>query len=340
MPLTQVQPGMLGTPQPYNFKNRWINGNMAINQRGGTVTATGSEPYSLDRWKGADVTSGVFTMQQASDAPTGSGFQYSLQATVTTAAASISAGDYAFLRQVIEGYNSADLAWGTASAKTITVSFWVKSSVTGTYSLVLINEATTQCYPATYTINAANTWEFKTITIPGSTTGVWGSTNGIGIYCDFSLATGSNYTKTPNAWSSSLALGATGQVNWLLTNGNTFYLTGCQFEVGVSATTFDFRSFGTELGLCQRYYEVATIPSSDSIWVGALGFSSSYFVYWNYKVTKRAQPIVTLGPSASWGGATASIFPGRDATQFYHPTTAFFVAGTSGVVGTIANAEL
>lgn len=246
--------GTAGTGGAIGFKNRWINGNMAINQRGGTVTATSSEPYSLDRWKGADATSGVFTMQQSSDAPTGSGFQYSLQATVTTATASIAAGDYAFLRQIIEGFNCVDLAWGTASAKTVTVSFWVKSSVTGTYSFTVINQATTQCYPTTYTINAANTWEFKSVTIPGSTTGTWGSTNGIGIYCDFALATGSSYTNTPNSWATSLALGATGQVNWLATNGNTFYLTGCQFEVGTAATNFDVRSYGTELALCLRYY--------------------------------------------------------------------------------------
>lgn len=256
MALTQVQPGMLGTPQPYNFKNRIINGAMVINQRGGTNTAAPGGTFSVDRFRGYANGGGVFTLVQSSTVPTGAGFVNSNLLTVTTADSSIGSTDYYSYSQDVEGYNIADLQWGTASAKTVTASFWVNSSVTGLYALALINSDGSRCYPATYTITAANTWQFVSVTVPGCTDGTWQSTNSTGLVARFDLGSGSSNNGTANAWNTAGSYAGcrtSSTVNWIATNGATFYITGVQLEVGVTATTFDYRSYTTELQLCQRY---------------------------------------------------------------------------------------
>jgi hypothetical protein len=237
------------------MRNRLINGAMVISQRSGTsaVTIDGGATYGVDRWKGEDGTDGAFTIQQTTTAP--AGFNNSTKITITTADTSLGATQYSYFGQIIEGYNFSDLGWGTANAKTVTLSFWVQSSVTGTYTASFINESQNRSYPATFTISVANTWEYKTITVAGDTTGTWvGATNGSALKLYICMGTGSTYTGTGNAWAGSLFFNATGSVNLIGTNGATFYITGVQLEVGTQATSFEYRQYTTELQLCQRYF--------------------------------------------------------------------------------------
>jgi hypothetical protein len=257
--------GQFNSASSMGFKNRIINGAMVIDQRnaGASVTInTAASTYTIDRWnaygQGSD---GVFTVQQSSTAP--SGFTNSLAVTVTTADASIGAAQLYTIGHKIEGYNIADLGWGTASAKSVCLSFQVRSSVTGTFSGSLKNSNGTRSYPFTYTISVANTWEQKTVTIAGDTTGTWLTTNGIGLTLTISLGSGSNRLATAGAWAAGNYDGATGAVTLISTNGATFYITGVQLEKGSTATSFDYRPYGTELSLCQRYY-YRTTPGSVS----------------------------------------------------------------------------
>jgi hypothetical protein len=246
-------------PNTFGFKNRIINGAMVIDQRnaGASITQNGTYPqYSLDRWLIYGPTTSKFTVQQNAGSVTPpAGFSKYLGVT-SLSAYSIVASDIYEIRQGIEGFNTADLGWGTASAQTVTLSFWVRSSLTGTFGGALGNEAVTRGYPFTYIINSANTWEQKSITILGDTTGTWvGATNGCGINIYFGLGVGSTYSGTAGAWAGVGYYSATGATSVVGTNGATFYITGVQLEKGSTATSFDYRSITTELQLCQRYYE-------------------------------------------------------------------------------------
>jgi hypothetical protein len=251
---------------PYVLKNRIINGDMRIDQRnaGASVTINSSTgAYTLDRWDGrGEVSQGVYTMQQSSTAPTG--FNKSLLVTVTTADSSLASGDNYYFRQIVEGFNISDLGWGTASAQTVTLSFWVRSSLTGTFGGTITNASTsTRAYGFTYTINAANTWEQKSITITGDTTGTWNTDNSGGMFINFSLGANADRQTTANTWSaisSVIITGATGEGSIIGTSGATFYITGVQLEVGTSATPFERRLYGQEFFLCQRYY--ASLPAT------------------------------------------------------------------------------
>jgi len=257
MALTQVDQGLLGTNAQYTgFKNRIINGSMTIDQRnaGASVTVT-TFAYTLDRWYADMTAASKFSVQQNAGAVTPpAGFSKYLGIT-SLAATSVGAGDFYTVGQVIEGLNTADLSWGSASASTITISFWVRSSLTGTFGGALNNSGGSRAYPFTYTISAANTWELKAVTVAGDTSGTWLTTNGAGIEVKFSLGVGSTYAGTAGAWTGSNKFGATGQVNVVATNGATFYITGVQLEKGSTATSFDYRPYGTELVLCQRYFQ-------------------------------------------------------------------------------------
>ena len=238
-------------------KNLIINGDMRIDQRnaGASLTVnTAAVVYSVDRlFTYGQASDGVFTVQQVTDAP--SGFINSVKATVTTADASIGASQLYILSHKIEGNNIAHLDWGTANAKTVTLSFWVKSSLTGTFSGSLKNHDGSRAYPFTYTISSANTWEKKTITITGDTTGTWLTTNATGITLSFTLGSGSSRLGTANTWNAANLDGATGTTEVIATNGATFYLTGLQLEVGENATPFEYRMYSQELAMCQRYYQ-------------------------------------------------------------------------------------
>jgi hypothetical protein len=234
------------------FRNRIINGDMRLNQRGWTSAAV-TDAYTVDRWYVGEQTDGAITAEQSTDAP--AGFINSLKITVTSTDTSLSATQYSICRQIIEGTNVADLGWGAAGAKTVTVSFWVRSSLTGTFGGSLVNDGFNRSYPFTYSISAANTWEQKSVTIAGDTSGTWLTTTGRGIRVHFSLGSGSDYTGTAGAWAASGLFGATGETNLLATNGATWQFTGVQLEVGSVATPFERRPFGQELALCQRYYQ-------------------------------------------------------------------------------------
>jgi hypothetical protein len=246
-----TQNGGAYSTQP-TFRNRIINGNMAIDQRnaGASVTPANND-LCPDRYKHIITQTAKYSAQQVSDAP--SGFTNSLKIT-SLSAYSIIATDIFAIAQRIEGYNIADLAWGTADAKTVTISFWVKSSLTGTFGGAFRNNAANRDYPFSYTISSANTWEQKSITLPGDTTGTWVTNNGIGIRLSFGFGVGSTYSGTAGSWAASNIVSSTGATSVVGTSGATWQITGVQLETGTTATDFENLQYTTQLQLCQRYY--------------------------------------------------------------------------------------
>jgi len=250
----------------YGFKNRIINGAMVIDQRnaGASVTPTTDGQYTVDRMQVYISAASKFSVQRDSTVYP-SGFTYSAKIT-SLAATSLAAGDYYCFVQPIEGFNVADLGFGASGASTVTISFWVRSSLTGTFGGALRNGAANRAYPFTYTISSANTWEQKTVTIAGDTTGTWATGNTQGMAVIFGLGVGTTNSGTAGAWAASGYISATGATSVVGTNGATFYITGVQLEKGSTATSFDYRPYGTELQLCQRYYQksyaIETVPAS------------------------------------------------------------------------------
>jgi len=281
----------LATQNALGVRNLIINGDMKIDQRnaGASVdtTSTGNSTYSVDRWAYIVSVVSKFTLQQSSDAPTG--FNTSLLITSSSAYSSLNT-DYLNIRQMIEGVNFAHLGWGTANAKTITVSFWVKSSLTGSFSGSLQNSAFSRSYPFTYSISSANTWEKKTITIAGDTTGTWLTTNGIGCRLNFNVGTGSDYLGTADSWSSSNLRGVTGTTALTATNGATLYITGVQLEVGDTATPFEHRPYDMELARCYRYYYKYTDGASKGIGNSSNFTNANSFTFIDLKCSMRATP--------------------------------------------------
>ena len=232
------------------FKNRIINGAMTIFQRG--TAATADSQYSVDRWRFVKTNDATESTSQNTDAP--AGFINSLRNTVSTGDATIGAGQYSGFEQSIEGLNVADLAWGTANASPVTLSFWVRSSVTGQYTGSLRNNDSSRKCPFNYTINAANTWEYKTVSVIGDTTGTWLTNNGIGITVALYSALGSNFLSgSAGVWGGGFGCGT--PVNGIASNGNIFAISGVQLEKGTVATSFDYLPYTTKLQLCQRYYQ-------------------------------------------------------------------------------------
>jgi hypothetical protein len=292
------------------FKNKIINGNMTISQRWGTSanTPVAGITYTVDRWHlNLSQASKVSFQQDAGSVAPPVGFKDYIGLT-STSAYSVVSGDYASLRQSIEGYNIADLDWGTANAKSITLSFWVRSSLTGTFGGSINNSDYSRSYPYTYTINSANTWEYKTVVIPGDTTGSWESTTSAGIHVGLGFGTGSTQVQPAGSWYNGTALGATGQTNVLGTNGATFYVTGVQVEKGTTASSFEFRSYGTELQLCQRYF----ISAPNGTLVAHAGAT---YVSAQFPVTMRAAPTVVCTPTISNSSASTNGFLGTFAGQ-------------------------
>ena len=278
-----------------SMKNRIINGAMVLDQRNAGASVTPSNgAYTLDRWSAFTNGAGVYTVGQSSTAP--SGFKNSLLCTVTTIDSSVSGSDYYMLQHKIEGYNVGDLAWGSSDAKTVTLSFWVRSSITGTYAVKLGNADSDRSYVSTYTISSANTWEQKTITITGDTSGTWASTNGVGIEIRFAFAIGSTWTtSTLNSWQAVNYFGSTtASNNWIGTNGATFYITGVQLEKGSTATSFDYRPYGTELFLCQRYFWRRTGASNATFGVGQVYNTTDIRALLYNPVVMRTAPSITF----------------------------------------------
>jgi hypothetical protein len=251
--------------------------------------------------------------------------------------------------QVIEGYNMADLAWGTASAATVTLSFWVRSSVTGTFGGALLNGAANRSYPFTYTISSANTWTQASVTIAGDTTGTWATDNTQGVYVQFGFGVGATYSGTAGAWAGAYYASATGATSVVGTNGATFYITGVQLEKGSTATSFDYRPYGTELALCQRYFEKSVNQGTSITTINQTSFfatvptttvaNSVTYATQRYVVTKRTAPTVLVYPyTTATNTARISNDGGTDLaanSAFVNAVSdAFFsVANTSG--GTI-----
>ena len=253
--ITDSSGGVLA-PSSSVFRNRLINGDMRIDQRnaGASVTPGVGATYTVDRWLTAFAQSSKFSIQRNAGAVTPPvGFINYLGAT-SLSAYSVVSTDFFALQTNIEGLNVSDLAWGTANAATVTLSFWVRSSLTGTFGGAINNSGGSRSYPFSYTINSANTWEQKSITIAGDTSGTWLTTNGIGITVNLSIGMGSTYSGTAGAWAGSTLYAPTGATSVVGTNGATFYITGVQLEKGSTATSFDYRPYTTELQLCQRYY--------------------------------------------------------------------------------------
>ena len=294
----------LGAGNASSFKNRLINGAMTIDQRnaGASVTQNATGIYTLDRWSAYGVVTSKFTVQQNAGSVTPPvGFKNYLGCT-STSAYSLTSSDIYIVQQNIEGYNVADLGWGTANAKTVTLSFWVYSSLTGTFG-GSITGGNSRNYPFSYSVSVANTWTQISITIAGDTSGTWGSTNGTGIIVNWSLGTGSSYSNTGGAWTASSSYSVPSAVSVVSTNGATFYITGTQFEVGTVATSFDFRDYGTELLLCQRYYE----QSNGIIW-SSTGYFTAYIRCGQpFLVQKRTTPTVTFSSVTNSAGSSVSI---------------------------------
>ena len=241
-----------GASNNVTFRNRIINGGMVIDQRNnGASVVVGSGAFPVDRWFSVEDTDGALTAEQVEDVP--AGFVNSVKITTTTADSSLTTTQTAQFMQNIEGFNVSDLGFGSASAQTVTLSFWVKSSLIGTMGGSVRNDAANRSYPFSYTISVANTWEKKSITIAGDTSGTWLTTNGIGIRLVFSLGCGPTRLGTAGAWNANNNTGPTGEVPVIGTLNATWYITGVQLEAGTTASPFEYRQYGTELQLCQRY---------------------------------------------------------------------------------------
>jgi hypothetical protein len=321
----------------YGFKNRIINGAMVIDQRNASASLaiTTNAQYSVDRFAGSVYSSGTgrYSLQQSTTVP--AGFTNSLKMTVTTADASPTA-DYGYaLQQSIEGLNCTDLNWGSANATTVTLSFWVYSSVTGNLPVVLLNSGFTRYYATTYSVTSANTWTKISVTITGDTSGTWLTTSGGGIYINFGFGAGSNRTaSTANAWATSAYGGnltsVTGATSVIATNGATFYITGVQLEKGSTATSFDYRPYGTELQLCMRYFQ-----NIDGLVAYGLGSTTTVQTSFTFPVM-RAAPSFALGGTGS-GLKLTDGAADRNASAFSITTQQMTVDSFFGIIGTYSS---
>jgi hypothetical protein len=297
MSLTQVKQSNIdeSASQLYGMRNRIINGDMRIDQRNAGAAVTANASYLVDRWKVNESQGLGFSSQRSTTAP--AGYSNSLSYTVTGTGTVTGTNNVRFT-QAIEGYNTADLAFGTASGKPVTISFNVRSSLTGTFCVAVWDSSPAYSYVTEYTIDSANTWETKSVTIPAPTSGTWNTDNSIGLILLFDLGSGPDRATTADTWQSGLYSKTSNQVQMHDTNGATFYITGVQLEAGSVATPFERRPYGTELQLAQRYYQTA----KDGINAPAFGTSNSYsggdrvFLQGGseFKVDMRAAPTLTF----------------------------------------------
>ena len=346
---TSVAGSNLGAGNASIMKNRIINGAMVIDQRnaGASVTPTVTGTYTLDRWNSSLSVSSKFSIQQNAGSITPpAGFVNYLGAT-SLSAYTVGAAEAFGITQRIEGYNIADLGWGTANAKTVTLSFWIYSSLTGTFGGSLKNNAGNRSYPFSYTISSANTWEQKSITIAGDTTGTWLTTNGLGIQLFFSLGTGSTLSGTAGSWAGANYNSATGATSVVGTNGATFYITGVQLEVGSSATGFEYRQYQQELALCQRYCYVVrgTAITQTVIGAGYWNSSTSNRSLVSSKSSMRAIPTLfysalanleALVAGTSWNAVSAVGLSGESGLQLVN----IDATSTGGTTGTSSQLRL
>ena len=311
-------------------RNLIINGAMQVSQRSTSETNfTGSAYKTVDRVRSHATGGGSLDQEQSTDVPSGQGFINSLKTTVNTVDSSIAAGDYYGLEFPLEGQNVNGVSgFGTSGAKNLTLSFWVKSSVTGDYSVSFQNGVFNNSYVSKYTISSANTWEYKTISITAKTDGTWVTTNAQGVRLWFSLGTGSTFsTSNEQTWESGNYVNITGTTQWISNSSATFFITGVQLEIGETATPFEHRSYGDELARCQRYCYAQARYGDGSVGVDANGstylhcatYNSTIsparsFVTFQYPVMMRANPDLTYTAS---GGATTSDFSNAGGLHLY-----------------------
>jgi hypothetical protein len=321
-------------------RNKIINGAMMIDQRNAganvSTTTTASPVYTIDRWSYQCSTASKFTVQQNAGAVTPPAGFTSYLGITSTSSYSVGSSDYFAIQQRIEGFNTADLSWGSANAKAVTLSFQVYSSLTGTFGGSIRND-NGRYYLFSYTISSANTWTSISVTISGDTSGTWNTTNGASAQIWFALGVGSSLSGTAGSWSASNQIAPTGAVSVVGTNGATFYITGVQLEKGATATPFENRLYGTELALCQRYCFVETNDSSAYRW-----FAQGYNVSTTGASVARPLPVpMRSAPSITWTDITKFIVD-QPATvsqactsmtaSFISPTYArFFPAVASGL---------
>ena len=276
------------------YRNLIINGDMMIDQRNAGASATTNvNAYMTDRFQlqMGSVTN-VQTYQQVGDAP--AGFNKSLKITSNSTTQATAAGVLCSPRQKIEGFNTAHLNWGTANAQTVTVSFWVKASVTGTYPVSLTNNGFDRSFVTNYTVSVANTWEYKTVTIAGDTSGTWSIDNSTGINVMFSLDTGSTYQTTADSWQTGNYRGTSSDVHFLANASATWQITGVQLEVGEGASDFEFLPYDVQLQRCQRYYYLHAEGTSKAISIGALFTSSVAYSGISFPVDLRSEPSIEV----------------------------------------------
>ena len=317
--------------EPTMFRNRVINGGMVIDQRATAITSGNN--YVVDRWR-TNLASGNDSTQswaRSTDAP--AGFSYSLRDTISVGDATIGVTQFSGTNHFIEGYNVADLKFGTASARPVTISFWVRSTVIGQYTASITNNATTQFCPFNYTINVSNTWEYKTVTLVGCTDGVWEVTTNRGIVLNFYDALGSTYAAgTHGVWgTTSASFGCGTPVNGISANGNIFAITGVQLEPGTVATPFEFRPYGTELALCQRYYwKSQSAPNSNIQPTGynRSGTNTIGLGAINFKTTMRISPDVTITGTWTTINCGQPAITGKSADGFH----IYVISSAAGLV--------
>ena len=346
MPLTTIQSGMMDSvAQYYGFKNRIINPAMVIDQRnaGASVTPTGGV-YTLDRWAlNVSAASKVSVQRNAGSVTPPAGFT-NYAGLTSTSAYTVLTGDFISFSQAIEGFNVADFGWGTANAITITLSFWVRSSLTGTFGGVVQNDALNRSYPFSFVISAANTWEQKSITIPGDTSGTWLTNNGAGIRLLFGIGVGSTFQGTAGAWASANLVSVTGATNIVATNGATFYITGVQLEKGSTATSFDYRPYGTELALCQRYFYNLATGNAKPIGMGSYETGTRLGIVIYLPVTMRAFPSIVQTTGTNYyyvyrsGGYDNfnSLTLDNASTSMVYLTNTSEASGTAGQTGYVS----
>ena len=362
-----------GTAGYTPFRNRIINGNMAVDQRlSGTFPVTinsSGYTYAMDRWAGyGTAAAGTFSITRVTDAP--NDFEYSAKITVGTADTSLAATDIYIFRQAIEGNNTYDFAWGTADAKTVAMSFWVKSSVAGTYSFCLTSNSYAYYYPASYTINATNTWEYKTVIIPGQVAASWKTGVNTSMQIMFGLGIGTTYTDVAGAWTTKSGVaGANGCTNLMAATGATWQITGVQLEKATAASTYEHRPFSVEYALCRRYYQQSTVYGAQQPAPGISSTRTGIASIYNgtaaesciipFNVPMRVFPTMTYTRPAHSSGHNNAWANYQGGSSWYYPTSAnvssmitehmfsalLTASGTNGTTGIteggwIANAEL
>jgi hypothetical protein len=342
--------GVASPPNSMGFRNRIINGGMVIDQRnaGAAVTVGGAQTFYVDRFAGekANLSTLVANGQQVADAP--AGFRNSLKITVATAEASGASSTFIGADHRIEGFNFADMAFGTASAQTFTLSFWVKSSVAGTYPVSFFNAGVNRAYLATYSISSANTWEYKTIAVAGDSSGTWNTTNGIGLGFQFSLGGGTNSDGTAGSWGGTYKSRTSACVNLNATVNATWQITGVQLEAGIKASEFDRRDYGRELIMCQRYFQ--KFGGTPAFCSAGLMTSSLARMWYSFPVVMRATPTASNNFTGYGSGSTqvqvfvngtlsnSSFAVGHDFMSVY--ATSWTISTLSGTAGTAGSLDM